>query len=188
MLYYIYIYIYIYIYVFVSVKFLPFWYSISLNFSLLFLKLLIHLSELIVNSVILLFVNEFDEQVHGIVGILKSRWLEEVQEEAESFSEQLCHEHVQVSMMTNIDEKEDDSPGDANKSSVYAANASGMRPSSKVNVGSQEEVTRLLQSMQNRIEVLERNAGFQSPPAPQAGDHEEDDGPITQGTSSCTIQ
>ena len=91
-------------------------------------------------------------------------------------------------MMTNIDEKEDDSAGDAKKSSVYGANASGMRPLSKVNVGSQEEVTRLLQSMQNRIEVLERNAAFQSPPTSQAGDNEEDDGPITQGTSSCTIQ
>jgi len=144
-------------------------------------------TELIVNSVILLFVNEFDEQIYGIVEIMKSRWLEEAREEASSYSEELCHVHVRASMMTNFD-KEDDSVGGVKESGVFDANVSGVRPLSNVNVGSQDELTRLLQSMQNRIDVLERNAGIQSPPASQAGDKEEGDGPITQESSGCNVQ
>ena len=133
------------------------------------------------------FLNLTISRVYGIVGIIKGSWLEGVQEEAGSFSERMVHEHVRASMMTNFD-KEDDSIDDVKQIRGNGMNASGARKLSKINASSQEEVMLLLQSMQNRIDVLERNAGIRSPPASQAGEMEESDGPITQESGGCTVQ
>ena len=117
------------------------------------------------------------------MGIIKGSWLEGLGEEASSFSEQMFHEHVRASMMTNFDEG-DDSVDDVKQ--IRGNGRSAKLP--KINASSQEEVLLLLQSMQNRIDVLERNAGIRSPPASQAGEMEENDGPITQASSGCAVQ
>lgn len=121
------------------------------------------------------------------MGIIKGKWLEDAREEAGSFSEKLFHEHVRASMMTNFD-KDDDSVDDMKQSRGNGLSASGARNLPKINASSQEEVMLLLQSMQNRIDVLERNAGIRSPPASQAGETDETDGPITQESGGCTVQ
>ena len=121
------------------------------------------------------------------MGIIKGSWLEGLQDEAGSFSEQMFHEHARASMMTNFDE-EDDSVDDVKQVRGNGRSASGARKLPKINASSQEEVMLLLQSMQNRIDVLERNAGIRSPPASQAGEMEENDGPITQASSGCAVQ
>ena len=126
-------------------------------------------------------------RVCGIVGIVKGKWLDDVREEAGTFSEKIYHEHVRASMMTNFDQ-EDDSVDDVKQSRGNGVSASGYRKLPKINASSQEEVMLLLQSMQIRIDNLERNAGIQSPPASQAGDMEESGGPITQESGGCTVQ
>ena len=45
--------------------------------------------ELIINSVVLLFVNEVDSQVFSIAYIFNSKWLHTVVDEAEEYSDNL---------------------------------------------------------------------------------------------------
>jgi len=51
-------------------------------------------TELIVNAVILLFVNDVDEQVFGIVGIMNSKWLNAITDEAEEYSAAVLDQHL----------------------------------------------------------------------------------------------
>jgi hypothetical protein len=51
-------------------------------------------TELIVNAVILLFVNDVDEQVFNIVKILNGPWLHKVVDEAETYSAQLLERDI----------------------------------------------------------------------------------------------
>lgn len=46
------------------------------------------------NAVILLFVNAVDEQVFGIVGIINSKWLNTITDEAEEYSATLLDQHL----------------------------------------------------------------------------------------------
>ena len=51
-------------------------------------------AELIINSVVLLFVNEVDSQVFSIAYIFNSTWLHEVIDEAEEYSDALLQQDV----------------------------------------------------------------------------------------------
>lgn len=51
-------------------------------------------AELIVNAVILLFVNDVDEQVFNIAKIFNSPWLRRVVDEAEAYSAELLEQNV----------------------------------------------------------------------------------------------
>jgi hypothetical protein len=51
-------------------------------------------AELIINSVVLLFVNEVDSQVFSIAYIFNSKWLHEVIDEAEEYSDALLQQDV----------------------------------------------------------------------------------------------
>jgi len=124
--------------------------------------------------------------VFGIVAIVKAKWLEDLQEEAGDYSESLFHEHIRASMVSKIDEDNDSVNGVA-RESAYGVNASGTRTLSNTNDGSEEDIAQLLRSMQNRIDVLERNAGIQSPSPSQAGEEEGKNGPIKE-EKGCTVQ
>lgn len=119
---------------------------LSVQTSLLYnLAIAVTQTELIVNAVILLFINDVDEQVFSICRIVNPKWVDRMSQKAEEYSESL-HER-------QIAENDEDDDG----SEKEEVGIIGSAPGKKV-----EEMKKQLERVQAQVDILMQMQGDSS--------------------------
>ena len=119
---------------------------LSVQTSLLYnLAIAVTQTELIVNAVILLFINDVDEQVFSICRIVNSKWVDRMSQKAEEYSESL-HER-------QIAENDEDDDG----SEKEEVGIIGSAPGKKI-----EEMKKQLERVQAQVDFLMQMQGDSS--------------------------